>query len=138
MSIAGWFISLVIVAVIALLVFAPLFTRRSAIGIHDDTLQRDQLLTLYERVLNNLRDLDEDFSTGKIQQQDYEQERETWMQRGVQILKALDAFMPLEAAPALASVDVADGEADIDGDDIDAQIEARIAVRRQALHKENS
>lgn len=134
MSTAGWFISLILVVVVVLLISAPLFGRRSAA--RDDTLQRDQLMAVYERVLNNLRDLDEDFSTGKIQQSDYEQERETWMQRGVQVLKALDAFAPVEAAPA--SVDVTDGSAEIDGDDIDAQIEARIAARRQALHKENS
>ena len=136
MSTAGWIVSLVLVAVVALLIFAPLLGRRSAA--RDDTLQRDQLIAVYERVLNNLRDLDEDYSTGKIQQSDYEHERETWMQRGVQVLKALDAFIPLEAAPALASIDTTDGGAEIDGDDIDAQIEARIAARRQTLHKENS
>ncbi|MBC7810846.1 MAG: c-type cytochrome biogenesis protein CcmI [Burkholderiales bacterium] len=121
MSTAGWFIALVLVAVVVLLITAPLLGRRSLVK-RDDTLQRDQLVAVYERVLNNLRDLDEDFSTGKIQPEDYEQEREMWIQRGVQVLKALDAFAPEATEPT----------------SVDDEIEARIAERRQQLHKENS
>jgi len=126
MSTAGWFIALVLVAVVMLLITAPLFGRRAVK--RDDTLQRDQLVVVYERVLNNLRDLDEDFSTGKIQRSDYEQEREMWIQRGVQVLKALDVFIPETTAPTNIDEDAG----------IDAEIEARIAAHRQQLHKENS
>ena len=40
--------------------------------------------------LTNIRDLDEDFSTGKINEEDYRTEREVWARRGIRLLRALD------------------------------------------------
>ena len=59
----------------------------------DDPLlekQRERLLIYYERVLRNIRDLDEDHALGKIDEDEYTREREEWAQRGVQVLQALD------------------------------------------------
>lgn len=52
---------------------------------------RDELLTTYERVLATIRDLDEDFNTGKLAEDTYRQEREYWAERGVAILQQLGA-----------------------------------------------
>ncbi len=70
-----------------------------------------------------MRDLDEDQSTGKIQPDAYEQERQLWAQRGVQILKALDELSEEDAVP----LKVKRGKAR-DGWDIDAAIEAAVAA----------
>jgi hypothetical protein len=81
--------------------------------------QRDALLVYYQQVTSSLRDLDDDFHAGRLSNQDYADDRERWMQRGVQILRALDE---LDAAnPALAQAAVAQ-------DDVEQHIEA--AVRR--------
>ena len=50
--------------------------------------QRERALAYYERVLSNIRDLDDDQATGKISQEEYQSEREVWMNRGVRLLGA--------------------------------------------------
>jgi hypothetical protein len=52
--------------------------------------QRERALAYYERVLSNIRDLDDDHSTGKISQEEYQSEREIWMKRGVTLLAMLE------------------------------------------------
>lgn len=52
--------------------------------------QRDALLVYYQQVTVNLRDLREDWESGKLVTAEYEAEREVWMGRGVQILRAID------------------------------------------------
>ena len=53
-------------------------------------LQRERAARYYERVLTNIRDLDEDFSTGKISEEAYRAEREVWLERGIRLLRAMD------------------------------------------------
>ena len=92
MSSAGLVFGLIILLVALVVIGAPLF-RRQTIRVGDDALlqkQRERLLLIYERVLTNIRDLDEDHTTGKMQTADYETEREIWVQRGIQVLKAMD------------------------------------------------
>ena len=89
--------------------------------------QRERLLAYYERVLTNLRDLDEDHATGKMPDEDYAAEREEWMQRGVEVLKTLDALDDHSIVPTLVQDEAAVDEA------IDDAIEAAIAARRKAM-----
>jgi len=89
--------------------------------------QRDRLLLVYERVLNTIRDLDEDHSTGKIGQADYEAERETWVQRGIQVLKALDRL------DAQHVYDAPDDDEAIDRA-IDDEIEQAVAAYRAKVN----
>lgn len=117
MSTDGLIAAIIIVAVTLLFVFTPLFNRRNRSAVDDR--QRDRLLVNYERILTNIRDLDEDFSTAKIPQADYESERETWVQRGIEVLKALDSLEPHEKAVA-SSLDP----------DMDRQVEEAIAAYR--------
>ena len=92
MSIEGLIITMTIVAAFILWSIIPLFIEsheEEAISISVER-QRERLNVYYERVLRNLHDLDEDFATGKLDEEDYRPEREQWAQRGIQVLKALD------------------------------------------------
>lgn len=90
--------------------------------------QRDRLLYYYEQVMATVRDLDEDFSTGKINEDEYQADRESWMERGVKILAALNETA--DSVPAATKAEVKSANASqrvaLD-DDIDAAIEAAVA-----------
>lgn len=92
MSIEGLILSLVIVLGGLAWVVFPLFSRAAYLPTEAVLMQkqREHLLMHYEQVLRSLRDLDEDYSTGKVHPQIYESSREDWVQRGTEILKALD------------------------------------------------
>jgi len=125
MSVEGLIFGLMILLVALAWIAAPLL-RREALRPGDDVLlqkQRERLLLIYERVLTNIRDLDEDHTAGKTPTADYEIERETWVQRGIQVLKALD---PLDAQPVFP---VAVEDAALD-QAIDDEIEQAIAAYR--------
>ena len=100
--------------------------RRQAAGEARIEKQRERLLVYYERVLTNLRDLEEDHATGKMPDEDYQVEHEEWMQRGVQVLKALDTLAQHSIVDANIRDDAAVDEA------IDDAIEASIAAYRSA------
>jgi hypothetical protein len=70
----------------------PILRRRYAISGEELARQKEHetLLTLYERTLSAIRDLDEDHLTGKLAQADYEAERAYWTERGVAVLQALE------------------------------------------------
>ena len=125
MSLSGLFMGLVILIGVILFVISPL-ARPADSGTPVDLLiekQRERLLMVYERVLGNIRDLDEDLTTNKMSEADYATERELWVQRGIQVLKSLDA---LNAKQILTTSSVAE---DIDRA-IDKRIEAAIAAYR--------
>ncbi len=85
---------------------------------------------VYERVLTNIRDLDEDFSTGKMGENDYEAERETWVQRGIQVLKTFDGMQ--EQVVLTSEVDHQTLDRSID-DEIEAAI-AAYRTRQKRSH----
>ena len=90
MSLLGLALSLLLFALAIALVTRPFWTSHGAPVTDRDKLrrQREILGEYYERVLTNIRDLDEDHLTGKIPQGDYQAERELWVGRGIQALKA--------------------------------------------------
>ncbi len=83
---------------------------------------REQILMRYERVLNNIRDLDEDHATGKMPTQDYQVEREQWMQEGSKVLAELDALQGTKTK-AMPMPSVKDS-------DVDDKIEDAVAAYR--------
>jgi hypothetical protein len=125
MSIEGLIVGVIITLAALIWIGAP-FLRRDKLRLGDDVnlqKQRERLLLIYERVLTNIRDLDEDHTTGKMQTADYEGERETWVQRGIQVLKALDRLdeeHPIASMNDDAAIDKA----------IDDEIEQAIAAYR--------
>ncbi|MDX2161879.1 MAG: hypothetical protein SF162_11185 [bacterium] len=92
MSIEGLILGAILVTLTLLIIAAPLIARPEQRSTEDILIekQRERLTVYYERALRNIRDLDEDHALGKIDPADYAADRELWMQRGVQALKALD------------------------------------------------
>ena len=100
MSLEGLLASLVLTAVALVIVLRPLFTiSTDDIGI---TRQRGRAEAYYERVVQNIRDLDDDFATGKIATEEHQAEREQWVQRGSVVLKLLDEMDQKPLTPANA------------------------------------
>lgn len=124
MSIPGLLIalllSLIALAMVARPLLLPARQRRSAGS--SLRLESERVKTYYERVLTNIRDLDEDFATGKIGEDDYRAEREVWAQRGIRLLRVRDQLE--REGSALAS-----GE---DAERIDRAIEEAVAAYRAA------
>lgn len=110
----------IIAALTALIVFWPFMMIRpkQKAGVSTEvevlTEQRDAIYSV-------IRDLDFDYETGKLGEDDYRLQREIWVQRGVEVLKVLDGLQPAADNGFPSAVDV----------DLDAQIEAAIASRRQ-------
>jgi len=131
MSIAGLIFGLVVLLIALIWVIKPLMESRKPSAAADDVLldkQRERLLIVYERVLTNLRDLDEDHTTGKMPTADYEYEREIWVQRGIQVLKALDNLKAHHAITASADPQDIDKAIDRDIEDAIAAYRARIGT----------
>ncbi len=115
MSIPGILMALVLVALSVAIVGLPLLRANS--NRSREALARkayDEILTAYERVLTAIRDLDEDFQTGKLQEDEYQEERARRVQQGSELLhhlEKLDAAAPLpdtfspSAAPVTAVAD---------------------------------
>lgn len=92
MSTIGIIATGIMIGIALVSVIYPLFISRDALGdAAREQRQRDELLTSYERTVLTLRDLDEDFRTGKLNRSDYEPEREQWAARGVDLLQQLEA-----------------------------------------------
>jgi hypothetical protein len=123
MSTGGLLAGIFIFLVAVLWIGSPLLRHRASAKNEEVRRQKqhDRLLMIYERVLNNIRDLDEDYTTGKMQPLDYETERENWVQNGIQVLKAIDSLDVRPMAPTAGRYD---------DSDIDRQIEEAIAAHR--------
>jgi hypothetical protein len=93
MSLPGLIAAFALTALVILLIAAP-FLRRKPAPTAEVTagLQRERVLAYYERVLRNIRDLDEDHALGKLDEADYQRDRALWAERGVQALKLLDTL----------------------------------------------
>ncbi|MCC6613465.1 MAG: hypothetical protein IT320_08305 [Anaerolineae bacterium] len=95
MSTTGIVISLIILALGVIWVVAPL--RRGRNLPSATVTAQEQLVAVYERVVARIRDLDEDYASGKLLEEDYTTERNALAERGVQILQVLEAEKPAEA-----------------------------------------
>ena len=89
MSIIGLSSALTMLLILIAIVAVPLLRREQSTQSFSNK-QRERALSYYERVLTNIRDLDDDLATDKIHQDEYQLERERWMERGVELLKMLD------------------------------------------------
>lgn len=86
-------VALAMLVIFVLWVGSPFFARREVALESSDSLAQH-----YDRILVQLRDLEEDFSTGKIAQDAYQVERERLTLIGIKALKAMDEEDPIEAA----------------------------------------
>jgi len=122
MSIEGIVFALLLFVGVVLMIALPLFNRQTEAVDPLMDKQRERLQLYYERVLRNLRDLDEDHALGKIEEAAYQVERELLVERGVQVLKALDS-LPDRSQTMIAPTPAEDAAVDRA---IDAAIEAAI------------
>lgn len=88
MSLAGLLAALLLTVLALIIVAYPLLRRQASTSARHSS-PRD-LETSYRRVLINIRDLDEDFATGKLDARSYRDERETWVGRGIELLRQID------------------------------------------------
>lgn len=126
MSLPGLLFALLLTAFVLVWIVMPLL-RREAKSDDDQLLvkQRERLLVYYERVLRNIRDLDEDHTLGKLDEAQYATEREEWAQRGAQVLQALDTIADRTMIAVTPAEDAAVDRA------IDDSIEAAVKRYRQ-------
>ena len=109
---AGLALTLLTVAFVAL----PFIQHRGK-GITEAERLSSELQAGRDRVLNSLQELEMDFDTGKILDEDYRSQRQTLMEEGAGILRRIDVLK-------------ADGHVPPEGGDIDDEIEAAIAQAR--------
>ncbi len=131
MSLEGLIVTLTLLLIAGLWNAAPLLRPRRQDEAASTQQQRDRLLAYYERVLTNIRDLDEDHATGKIQSEAYVQEREQAVQRGIQVLMALDE---VSGRTPLSPMAEATTDAEVERS-VDRQIEAAVAAYRKQMAK---
>lgn len=124
MSISGIFFALVLLILTAVWVLWPLLRGATSDKAMDDAIarQRERVLVYYERVLANIRDLDEDLSTGKISPEEHAMERAMWVERGIGLLQLLDELADDKSLTDTVAVH---------DEQIDSVIESRIAAYRQ-------
>ena len=127
MSILGLILSLALFLIALAVVANPLLRPPKTSESADAQLQVqwDRVQDYYERVLTNMRDLDEDYATGKVDEADYRDEREIWAHRGIRLLRVRDS---LDARQSL--VRHSDASADAIDEAIEAMIEATIEAYR--------
>jgi hypothetical protein len=94
-SVPGLLIALIGFAVVALFIAAPLLGRsvQAQEATPDAPPLEDreaELRAAYERIKSTLRDLDEDYALGKLDDAAYQAERERWLTEGAHVLAALD------------------------------------------------
>jgi hypothetical protein len=115
-------------------------TRRSVAASSGAATTLESLLEQRETVFTALRDLDFDYETGKLTDEDYHAQRETWVERGVDVLKAIDAIQQhaRETVPGMEMPGRGPRDEHVTAarpgtaNDFDAQIEAAIAARRRS------
>lgn len=110
MSIIGLISAITMFVVLIAMIVAPLLKQQSQSGLSFSNKQRERALSYYERVLSNIRDLDDDLATQKIHGDEYQVERERWMERGVALLKMLEELD--EAHPIISDKNANDAAID--------------------------
>ncbi len=123
MSIAGLLIACVLTLLTLAFVLKPLLrpAREDRLSGGSLAMQRERLSSYYARVLTNIRDLDEDFTTGKIGPEDYRSEREVWVERGIRLLRVQDQL----------DLQQTEARTEPDAERIDRAIEAAVSAYRE-------
>lgn len=129
MDLAFILTSLAVFIVVAAFVARPLIEKMS--GVDATPSRMDDLISQREAILIELRDLDFDHSTGKMNDDDYTEQRARLTAKGVEILRALDT-MPTTAATAEDDIEalVAQKRGKKSAPVSDDDIEALVAQKR--------
>lgn len=118
MSDAGLFFAVILTLAVIAWVIQP-FANRTPNRRREDAATLAAYQVQYERVLTNIRDLDEDYALGKIQHAFYKAERTKAVAAGTELLRLMDEHQQAAStAPPERT--------------LDDQIEAAVAARRKA------
>ena len=117
---------LALVVAVAVYIAAPFTARPREIAAPEES-SRDRLLAERNTVLTAIRDLDFDFQTGKLLEEDYRTVREKYAVRGVAILKELDTLPESDRRPHAESAGRKLGAPA--ADEIEAAVQARRRVK---------
>jgi NADH pyrophosphatase NudC (nudix superfamily) len=129
MELAAILFILAILLAVAMYLAAPLMANRSP-RVVQETQEVSSLLAERERLLTALQELDFDYQLGKIPEEDYPVQRADLLQKGVGVLKQLDALAssrPSHARPIEQGISPEQG-----GQLSDDDIESMLAARRKA------
>ncbi len=95
MSLPGLLVMIFSAVMLGILIFGPVLQRGgdAPIRVEADAIQRqrESLRLAYNAVLKTLRDLEDDFATGKLSDADYGAEKARWSAEGVRLLRERDA-----------------------------------------------
>ena len=97
MDIAALFVTLAILILVAIYLYAPL-ARRYARPVTEEEHEFSALMAERDRVLNALQELDFDFKLGKIPSEDYPAQRANLLQKGADVLRKIDELSSAEAS----------------------------------------
>lgn len=112
MDIGSLFLILGLLVLVILYIIRPLLEKRSVM-VSQEEHELSALMAERDRIINALQELDFDYAMGKIPEADYPPQRALLVQKGVEILRHLDALQPETSAM-----------------DVEGRIEAAIAARR--------
>lgn len=135
MELTAIFLSLAVLIVVGVYLYAP-FMERRARRVTQEEHELSALMAERDRVINSLQELDFDFNLGKIPQEDYPSQRAGLLQKGADILKQIDTLAPqpasaqdtearLERAIAARRADAAMARVEVADDELEAMISAR-------------
>jgi hypothetical protein len=131
MSIGGMIGATLLIVFTLAMILRPFMRKQLSMGrmaLSDKQLSQDELVTSYERVLAMIRDLDEDYHTGKLAPDTYQEDRAYWTEQGIKLLQRIepneDAELPVAAA-AVEAIDETDAV-------LDDAIEKAISEYRKA------
>ena len=97
MDIAAIFLTLAVLIVVGIYLYAP-FSERRARRVTEEEHELSALMAERDRVINSLQELDFDFKLGKIPDDDYPTQRTNLLQKGAEILRKIDEIAPPPAA----------------------------------------
>jgi hypothetical protein len=143
MEITAILVSLALLILVAVYLYAP-FIQRRARRVTEEEHELSALLAERDRVINSLQELDFDYKLGKIPEEDYPTQRSLLLQKGADVLRQIDTIAPepasvqdvdarIEQAIAARRADASGEKPEVSDDDL----ESMVSARRKA-HKEKS
>ena len=140
MELTAIFLSLAILILVAIYLYAP-FMERRARRVTEEEHELSTLMAERDRVLNSLQELDFDFKLGKIPSEDYPVQRANLLQKGADILKKLDELTPdntqletetqVERAITERRAVITNTKRGLSDDDLESMIAARHRTRKE-------
>jgi len=144
MELTAIFLSLAILILVAIYLYAP-FMERRARRVTEEEHELSALMAERDRLINALQELDFDFKLGKIPEDEYPVQRRTLLQKGADVLRRIDVLAApspsvrgdkgqdtearLERAIAARRADSALAQVEVTDDDLEAMISSRRKTR---------